>query len=424
MLLFGSLLSISTSAPQELDNSFNHDLLYLDGDIDSLTILPAGQDVPEILVGTFPDSRVQIDAPIVSYTASQSGRELALVTKLADETYEIFWLEDLGVEIVTIGQFPELAQVKISPNGKWLAYREEESEEIFAVKLDDPGEKIIVGACEDVQVYDRTLWCGAFDWSPNSFQLVWPDGRGLWIAQPPNYEKRVADNFVLFNDGEKDVLGNYRLAFWSPNSRYLVLSRSGGIEGTRYTLLDARTGSIANLPRTFQHGDTLPVHINWVDSSHLSVLFGDAFFETGPAVDIWRIEPSSYNLIELEKKVYLDFPCGIVTAAGLNNQAKAFYVIDRVNRDYCETQVANGFYSSSSIMSGYLELTTELSESKYWLPEFLWEPDDQHVVISRQDREEVYSYYVDFLNLEQGTVEDLTPIIGDAEDICCFTWVE
>ncbi|KAA3643262.1 MAG: hypothetical protein DWQ07_22360 [Chloroflexi bacterium] len=379
-------------------------------------IWPAGQDALEILASASSDSRVQVDGSIVSYTASDSAHELALVIERVDSTFEILWLSSQTLDVETIGEFFSLPEVKISPNGRWLAYREEESVEIFAVDLDEPEKKISVGICKKTEMELRTIGCRSFHWSPNGAQLAWTDGRGLWIAQPPAYEKKVLNNYRLHRIDEEDtIVVGYGIISWSPNSRYLILVRSRYIEGGLFELLDAQNGNLVEIPGTFQHGDTLPLFVTWLDGYLFSVNSRDGRFERGPGAAIWRIDPSSHELLLHENRYFFGMPCGIVTDTGLYDDHHVYYVISHVEREYCLEDFDHGLYFSS-LPGSYPILHQELPGYEYWYGGFLWSPDDQFSIMFVEDWS--------ILNLEEETVENFTSIIGRSEDICCFTWVE
>ena len=260
---------------------------------------------------------------VVDYSVSADGKRIALLRphNVAANGVERFDLELLDLETMTIQTLlPELAPLtflRISPDGAQVAYLGgAQSQGVSVLQVASPDQSLALGDCQE---------CVALSWSPDNKALLWIDQRGAWLASPGKPPAAlVHSGQVEVNDPKGaalKLLVQFAAPRWSPAGRFVLLQVANMNSDVHWqALLDTRQGRMIEVPDSFEMGETT-LSLIWLADGKLALgKAGDFQANPDPFIRLWRVVPTSTELLQHEKTYTLTSPflaAGLETALGV-----------------------------------------------------------------------------------------------------------
>ncbi len=387
------------------------------------------------------------------FSSAADGAEIALWRMIAPDTAEITLYSRSAGSVIGTLQIPAggLLDMKISPDGNWLAYIATEyiprptdvpthtpaptftpttvgfihptptatptftptpvfevptSGSVFLVRVNSPTNPTLIGECGN--------HCSGLDWGPLAANFVWGDASGLWEVRPGDAvpaPRQVLEPFLSGVSGSVQTRDSYLPVDWSPSGRFLLV-RKGLRQGVIFAVADMVSGRVENLPGTGVYAGP---------SAGYTWLAGDLFFIARPGVEaqsllpageIWGLDPGAGESIFLPSGSF-PFPGDVHTVPSSPQQLPdgriGFSLVNFRDQNDVET---NGIYlldPVSAVVSKVNVLPFARVEAMEWLP------DGSGVVVETASR-------ILFVPPDTARLYSLSAFLGRGS--CCFVWVE
>ncbi|MCC6957739.1 MAG: PD40 domain-containing protein, partial [Anaerolineales bacterium] len=247
---------------------------------------------------------------VVQFSASQSGKTVALLRRkgLAANGSELFDLELLDFETKQVRPVlrlkPDLADLALSPDGRWLAYRTPRGGgKVYLLPVDDPEAAFQPGECLAPEGDSpASLDCSALFWSPNSKSLLWTDRRGVWLVQSLREPaENLNPGLVELSDPKGkpvQVQAEFSEPRWSPQGRFvLVRVAPRQSEVSWSSVLDTKTGNLVQVIDSFEKQES-DSSLAWLEDGRFVVAHASQPGQNRPAeVQLWSVVPTSVELL-------------------------------------------------------------------------------------------------------------------------------
>jgi hypothetical protein len=398
-----------------------------------------------------------LDGTIVAFSVSEDSQRIVLARWRSVELYELALLDmsTQQVKVLIPAQERNLARMAISPDGQWLAYILTDaspgaalppvgqraslaaplasplagggpsSGTIYAVRIDAPDQRIELGYCAEESMPDWLGECKDLYWSPDSHEVIWSDGRGVWLAELGRAARQVTANFADMHSGEFG--GEYHVRSWSPLGRY-VLAWSHNFEVLRQAVIDTETGDVAEIPDSGEFIYPGP-RVAWMQDGRLFVTrSGDWRAKLSPSVELWRIDPTSATMLMRDLDVLLNV--GTTNhPAGPAQLADGRLVFALLNGDYLNyTERGLYFLALNDVLAHRVTglppavegLNDPLSMSE---TNIFWTPDGTAAIVYHP------GYYESdrtlwYVPTDGSPLLDLRPVLDEGDyQACCFVWM-
>jgi hypothetical protein len=351
-------------------------------------------------------------ALLKSANVSRNGEELFHLAVLDLNTKQLqYLLEDT----------PRLFHISISPDGEWVAYKDEQEDGlIFGIHLDESQYPHELGACNAAD----TAKCDQLQWSPVSNDLLWSDIDGIWMA---NFEdisvRQVYSNTVQVADpdgGVEEIDVTFNTFRWSPSGRFVLMDIVPSNYGVRWQgILDTGPGRIIQVPETYDFSNQ-DACATWTEDGSLLVGHSGGILDPPlPYLDLWKIVPTSEDILLLEEVIDLD---SSIYPALPNQDDLDLHYFPNWLRQSDEDQFTFGLCQVGSDTSPVLyQLNIENGDVNeiivipYNSMEILWAPDGSGALILGKNREVIYAPF------DGSLMRDLRMLFGD--EASGFKWL-
>jgi len=261
---------------------------------------------------------VALAEKVVQFSASRSGKTLALLRRkgIAANGQELFDLELLDFETKQTQPLlrlkPDLADLALSPDGNWLAYRTPlDGGKIYAAPAADPEAVSLLGECAAGDEPPAEGECSPLVWSPDSKALLWTDPRGVWLAQNSSSPaENLSPGKVELSDPKGQpvqVEAGFSEPRWSPLGRFAlvrVAPRQSAVSW--HAVLDTKTGRLVQVIDSFllQESDS---SLAWLPDGRFVVAHASQPLQRLPAeAQLWSVVPTRAELLQAGQKFQFD----------------------------------------------------------------------------------------------------------------------
>ena len=333
---------------------------------------------------------------VSAYSASASGDRIAVlrsrgITANATELYDLQMLDLVQQSAVTLlAESPRLYQIHTSPDGQWVAYTTQETGgSIYILRAEEGSQPVKVSTCSDE---DAMICTGELSWAPDSQNLAWSDGGGIWLSpipQPglpaPDPNVVVPTTITVEDPGGQlsPITVTYQDLRWSPFGRYLLAQVSVKTSTVKWLgLVDTLKGRIVEAPGTFGE-EKISARLEWRPDG---TLLGTFPGKPGPPyLQIWQILPTRENLLGAGPSY--TFPDWLLEG----KQWQLIGVADTSER-FISFALIQQFGEAGKLVQldlrfGVFEVTGEIPGNT---TSVLWAPDGSGVLVQSKDGEVVF----------------------------------
>lgn len=401
------------------------DLIYLsDGKLmrwDHINAIPVAFVDTQLISGGL-NGQAKGMAPrtqVVEYSSDAAQRWIALLVArgITANGVNLFDIAKLDLETGELVKLSEnnrrITHLNLSPNGKWLAYQEDEGDTYIRLLQAVPGsEPLTLGKC----VWSDSRGCQTAEWAPDSQKLLWSDERGIWYyeigdVQPVNLFGEALE--VMDASGQvQELQGEYERAVWSPKGRYALSTiRTKQIEMFWTGMLDNRTGRMVEVPDTY--GSENPSgRVAWLEDGRVLVATKDIDESRTAQIKIWRVMPAHDNLLVLDEVIHLgSLPDGDNIAS---MPARNIFAIDAVtpinSRLVCLVMrtAENTIPPSLYCLDLKYRLLHRIVEVPHDVEDLEYSPYNSGIIITGSHGSILYS------SMDGNIYLDLNPLLGDS----------
>jgi hypothetical protein len=250
---------------------------------------------------------------VISFTTSLDGRRVALLrsTRVAANGVALFNLDLLDLDTkqtsTLLKGIPRLHGVLISPNAKWIAFQEGESQPtLFVISVNQPEQQKRMGVCNKPD----NNYCEMVSWSPGSDALLWEDQSGIWVSELNRSKPTLVTTPVYEVTDPKGQKSQVSVAYhglhWSPIGRYVLSQIKTPADVSWFAVLDTRQSRWFEVPGTFQPTTPLSASANWMNDGNIMVVNIVNQSESPDAlIDLWQVVSTRNELFALDKELQL-----------------------------------------------------------------------------------------------------------------------
>jgi len=364
---------------------------------------------------------------VVDFSVNESASHIALLksANVSRNGVELFHLAVLDLDTKQLQYLledtPRLFHISISPDGEWVAYKDEQDNGlIYGIHLDDSQYPHELYACNDAD----TAKCDLLQWSPVSAELLWSDVDGIWMADFEDISvSQVYSNTIQVADpdgGEEEIDVTFNSFRWSPNGRFVLMDIVPSNYGVRWQgILDTGSGRIIQVPETYDFSNQ-DACATWTENGSLLVGHSGGVLDPPlPYLDLWNIVPTSQEILLLEEVIDLDSSIFPVLPS---QDDPDFHYFPNWLRQSGENQFTFGFCQVGSDTSPILyQLNLENGDVNeiivipYNSMDILWAPDGSGALILGKNKEVIYAPF------DGNLMRDLRTLFG--EDASGFKWL-
>ncbi len=364
---------------------------------------------------------------VVDFSVNEGASHIA-VLKSANVTHngkELFHLAVLDLDTkhlhYLLEDTPRLYYISISPDGEWVAYKDEpDNGLIYGIHLDNSQYPHELSACNSAD----TAKCDQLGWSPVSSEVLWSDVDGVWMA---NFEdisvRQVYSNTIQVADpegGEEEIDVTFNSFDWSPNGRFVLMDIVPSNYGVRWQgILDTGSGRIIQVPETYDFSNQ-DACATWTENGALLVGHSGGVLDPPlPYLDLWNVIPTSKDILLLEEKI--DLNSSIYPALPNQDDLDIHYFPNWLKQSD-ENQFTFGLCQVGSDTSPILYQldidngdVNEIIVIPYNSMDILWAPDRSGALILGKNKEVIYAPF------DGSLMRDLRLLFG--EDAAGFKWL-
>jgi hypothetical protein len=349
---------------------------------------------------------------------------------------EIVWFDRATLQPQTlVSDIPLLQEIAVSPDGRYVAYRTNESETniesemailgfIFLREIGSNEPPMLIGKCltREPEIRDSGCISRTMIWHPNGETFHWTDeGRGIMAYDLSTGNETILQSHNL-ESSEYYERERYLPIDWSPNGRFLrvdVFRHEGGGEA----ILDTVTKQLFYIPNTGSYDRVERAYGTWLaDNRYL--LAQPEFIEAGEfktMIEIWRPSSEAGQLI-LDGSIAMPTDPQAIPAQPFQFPDGAF-AISILGRE--TTDPTAGIYRLDTLFSTPLQLNQIPDVEWIWYgDEIFWEPDGSGIIIE-DSGEIIGGQYTKngmvYIPTGETAAYDLIPIFG--RNIVQFHWL-
>lgn len=365
---------------------------------------------------------------VVEYSVSPDTNQIAVLksTNMSHDGKELFDLAVLDLNTkqlhYLLEKTPDISNIAISPDGKWVAYSEPASlGSISAIPLSDPDVSHTLGKCSPE---NEKSSCNQLSWSPESMDLLWSDYEGVWMAEFAGLSTSlVYSNTIQVSDpegGMEEIKVTFDDFNWSPSGRFVLMDIVPSDYGVSWLgILDTGSKRMVQIPETYDYLD-LDACASWTDNGDLLVGHsGGAVEPPLPYIDLWKVVPTHNELLVLEKKI--NFDDDIFSNIPNQEDLEIHYFPNWVTQ-ISEDNIAFGLCRVDSDTTPILfqmdiqkDNMQEIIVVPYNSMDILWAPDRSGALIIGKNNDLIYAPF------DGSLMRDLRQILG--QDAAQFTWL-
>lgn len=358
---------------------------------------------------------------VLGVEVSADSKRVAVIRRWHESHYEIARFEPATGLVESLVQLDrQIFTFALSPNGEWVAYMVREDSDhgqpegpIYAFPWNNPAAQVEIGRCA-AQITVHTTWgCGELKWSPDSRQLAWSDGVGVWLKGLQQGEARQLFVQSQADPSQEEGGGLARLQAWSPTGRY-ILTRVGYWEGSDKQVLDTETAQMVIIPDSSEY--PMPNALStWLADGRLFVIYPLYTGENKQEhmVRLWRIDPANPELLVLDG----EFSLATAGFLGLPTQRTDGYVSVASERGIGQEAASGNLVLINPTTYEIIPISPLPNQEGSEL-EALWAPDNSGAIVSARWGKRMPLY----IPADGQVIYDLTPIVSTREP-CCFQWL-
>ncbi len=362
---------------------------------------------------------------VEAYSVDASGEKISLLRSrnVVANGVQLFDLDVLNFKSMqiysVIEQSPRMDAISISPDGEWIAYRQD-SDEIYLVSSEKSGHSVALGDCRP----SLSIHCTQLSWSHDSRSLLWYASEGVWLSDVElRNPQLVQPDQVNILDPE-GTINEMQVIFdgltWSPNDRYALTHIIPSTEGVHWwAVIDTGRGRIVSVPGSSEYASR-NIGITWTSDGDLLVLHSSDMSENFlPIAKLWEIVDTKPEILLLKNTIEL-IPDDISIGEEPDIIDNDFYIDWLKQHDFATFHLGvasmdpqyQSILFSMDITEGSLKLLYTISaESR----NVVWSPDGLGALVLGE-RSQLF-----FVSFMAGESIDLRTLLG--MDAHSFTWL-
>lgn len=402
------------------------DLLFLDGgrlihwdhERNQLDVVVEPEEVSQ---ATAEQEPTWLPGAVLGFSVSADSSRVAMVRRWHESHDEIVRFEPAtGLVETMLQQEREIFTFALSPDGEWVAYMVKVYSDdgapegpIYLFPWNNPAAQVEIGRCAAQYEGVNRPGCGEkIIWSPDSRQVAWSDGFGVWLKDLQESDARQLFVHTLVHLGQEETSGLARLLAWAPTGRYL-LTQVVNWENSNKQLLDTETGQMTLIPDSYITHTMSDAFSTWLTDGRLFVInpyyYADENNQERLA-RLWRLDPATPEVLILDG----EFSLGTEGFPGLPTQRTDGYLSVASEGGQ---EAANGHLVIIDPTSlEMIPMSTLPNQARNQL-ETVWAPDNSGAIVSARGGGMPL-----YIPADGQVVYDLTPIMRSAEP-CCFKWL-